>query len=143
MNTGPKTARTYKYTCFQALASILRDEPTTNPTIDLQLKRAFNATSQNQTAFPTSQRGETVPDFILAKRHTPRLFNNLRTSRALLCTASQQTTPTDLPQQRPTPNSTNQNTAKPDQEPERKLTTVLSRRGGKAGSGEVTVPRSA
>ena len=120
--TGPKTARTYKYTCLQALASVLRDEPTTNPAIDPQSQHRFNAISPKQTAFPTSHRGETVPDFILAKIHTPRLFNNLRTLRALLCSAFQQTPPTELTPQQPTQNGTTRKTARPDQGPERKLT---------------------
>ena len=120
--TGPKTARSYKYTCFQSLASVLCDEPTTNPAIDPQSQHRFNAMSPNQTALPTSYRGETASASAPAKRPRPRLFNHLRTSRALLCSASQQTSPTNLPQQRPTQTSTSQNTAKPDQGPERKLT---------------------
>ena len=119
---GPKTACTHKYTRFQALASVLRDEPTTNPAIDPQSQHRFNAISPYQTAPTASQRGKTVPHFTLTKRPRPRLFNNLRIPRALLCSAFQQTTPTELPQQRPTHNTTNQNTAKPDQGPERKLT---------------------
>ena len=121
-NTGPKTARTYKYTCFQALASDLRDKPTTYPAIEPQYRHRFNAMSANQTALPTSHRGEPVPDFILVKRPAPRLFSNLRTPRALLCSAFQQTPPTELPQQRPTQTSTSRKTARHDPEPERKLT---------------------
>ena len=126
-NTGPKTARTYKYTCFQALASVLCGELTAKATIKQQSRHGFNAISPNQTALKTSQRGEPVPHSTLAKRRTPRLFNNLRTSRALLCSALlcsafQQTPPTELPPQRPTQNGTRRMTAKPDQGPERKLT---------------------
>ena len=122
-NTGPKTARTYKYTCFQTLASVLCDALTTYPAIDPQSQHRFNAISPNQTALQTSRpRGKLVPASVPAKRLTPRHFNNLPTSRALLCSASQQTPLTELPPQRPTQTSTNQNPARPNQEPERKLT---------------------
>jgi hypothetical protein len=121
-DTRPNTACTYKYTCFQAHTSVPRGELMTNPAIDTHSQHGFNAISPNQNALPTNYRGKTVPDSTLAKRPIPRLFNNLSTSRALLCSAFQQTQPTELSPQQPTQTRTNENTAKPDHGPERKLT---------------------
>jgi hypothetical protein len=122
MSTGPKTACTYKYTCFQALTGVLHDEHMTNPAIRRHSQHGFKAISPNQTALPTNHRGKPVPDSMLAKRPTPRHFNNLRTSRALPCSAFQQTQPTDLSPQQPTHNCTNRKRARPNQGSERKLT---------------------
>jgi hypothetical protein len=141
MNTGPKTACTYKYTCFQALTSVPRGELMTNPAVDPHSQHALNAISQNTTTLPTTHGGKPVPDFTLAKRPTPRHFNNLRPSQALLSFSTDTThrafaTATNSEQHDPADSKTQPRAGT-------KANAMLSRRGGNVGSSEEPVPRSA
>ena len=142
-NTGPKTACTYKYTWFQALASVLRDEPTTNPAIDPQSQHGFNAISPNQTVLTTSQRGKPVSRLHFCEETHTSAFQQLTrfTSFALLCFSTDTTHPASAA-------ATNSGRHHPKDSKTRpragtKANAMLSRAGRQARASEESVPASA